>query len=237
MWLLPATDLPLVQEALDSLVGMKSLNEASSFWVYTVGVELRYIFIACSSSLQQALSLQLCWNGFHPSSLHLHSLLNSTKSQRREIISCVAPGSYRHTCYYVLHACSSVADHTYSTGQLAKNSRDLTNEFHSLATNIWLNSAWYGMQGIWWRLGMLQWYVEQKSLAFQIPVQWFITPPTPNMFLVLKSRYFLNACRVAGSNCTSAQSPFAFVCKNLTKNFTISGVFLFIAELLPPHSQ
>lgn len=237
MWLLPATDLPLVQEALDSLVGMKSLNEASSFWVYTVGVELRYVFIACSSSLQQALSLQLCWNGFHPSSLHLHSLLNSTESQRREIISCVAPGSYRHTCYYALHACSSVADHTYSTGQLAKNSRDLTNEFHSLATNIWLNSAWYGMQGIWWRLGMLQWYVEQKSLAFQIPVQWFITPPTPNMFLVLKSRYFLNACRVAGSNCTSAQSPFAFVCKNLTKNFTISGVFLFIAELLPPHSQ
>lgn len=30
---------------------------------------------------------------------------------------------------------------------------------------------------------------------------------------------------------------FAFVFKNLTKNFTISGVFLFIAELLPPHSQ
>lgn len=160
----------------DSLVSMKSLNEASSFWVYTVGVELRYVFIACSSSLQQALSLKLCWNSFHPSPLHFHSLLSSTKSQRREIISCVAPGSYRHSRYYALHACSSVADHTYSTGQLAKNSQDLTNEFHSLATNIWSNSAWYGMQGIWWRLGMLEQYVEQKSLAFQIPAQWFIAP-------------------------------------------------------------
>lgn len=82
---------------------------------------------------------------------------------------------YRHTHCNILHACFSVADHTYSTGQLAKNSQDLTNEFHSLATNIWLNSAWYGMQGIWWRLGMLEWYVEQKSLVFQIPVQWFIS--------------------------------------------------------------
>lgn len=157
-------------------MGIKSLNETVSFWVYTVGVELRYIFMAHSRSLQQALSLATVPKSLRLESSVLHSLLHSTKSQSREIISYVASGSYRHTHCNALHACFSVADHTYSTGELAKNSWDLTNEFHSLATNIWLNSAWYGMQGIWWRLGMLEWYVEQKSLAFQIPVQWFIPP-------------------------------------------------------------
>lgn len=78
------------------------------------------------------------------------------------------------------------------------------------------------MQGIWRRLGMLKWHVEQKSLAFQIPVQWFIPSPTPNIFLVLEPHCFPNDCRVAGS----ALPTFAFMCvspQNLTKSFTFSG--------------
>lgn len=94
----------------------------------------------------------------------------------------------------------SVVDHTYSIGQLAKNSWDLTNGFHSLAMNIWSHSAQHGMQGIWWRLGMLEWYVQQKSLAFQISVQWFIFPPL-DVFLALEPSRFPKGRSVAVSNC------------------------------------
>lgn len=49
--------------------------------------------------------------------------------------------------------------------------------------------------------------------------------PTPTMFLVPELHCFPNDCSAAGSYCTSALPPFAFMCispKNLTKSFTIS---------------
>lgn len=54
--------------------------------------------------------------------------------------------------------------------------------------------------------GVVCW-TEEPSISDSSSV--IYCPLTPNMFLVLKSHYFLNACKVTGSNCTSAQSPFA----------------------------
>lgn len=72
-------------------------------------------------------------------------------------------------------------------------------------------------------------WTEEPSISDSSSVIYY--PLSPNIFLSLKSHYFLHACRVTGSNCTSAQSPFAFMCKNLTKNFAISGkVFLCLLQ-------